>query len=236
MLRESEFFPNLTMHHLRDMLVGLANFALLSRDELDTVTDESYRPVFRLHPLVHQRVRNSVELRRNRREHYRVLMSLLLKASDPLDPDQRDHWPKWNVLVPHTAYVAKEYLASPSMEQDRTPETAAAAVELAWRSARYLVQIGWFTSACDIIAPIVEPGRPVGLDPLDPTLLKVRVEVAKAQLAIGEHRAGREHLQFVLSARQAALGDEHPETVSVREHLARATEATEEIPQPRAAS
>ncbi|MFG2110094.1 CHAT domain-containing protein [Micromonospora chersina] len=217
-LNRSPLFEGLTALDRVRVLEGINDLALVDFDVSADVTDPAFSHVLSLHPLMHAMFRDRSDVREEIGEYHRLIMQLLLAATEGQNPDDATSWPNWNVLAPHTVEAVREYLAP--QEQKHDPETVRAALELVRLTARYLITIGLPGSAYDIVDPLVRAAGAYDHDQDTPEVLALRHELGRTWLERGRPEIAEAVLRQVIADRTRVLGPRDANTLASRHKLA----------------
>ncbi|MEU6074508.1 tetratricopeptide repeat protein [Micromonospora sp. NPDC047074] len=228
-LAASPLFEGLTARQRVKVLEGIGDLALVDFDVRADGTDPAFAHVLSLHPLVHAMFRDRDEVRQHIDEYHRLVMTLLLAATEGQNPDDPAAWSNWDVLVPHVAEAVHEYLAPQRQKHD--PETVQRALELTRLAARYLIAVGLPGSAHGIVDPIVRGCAAYDHDPDRPEVLALRHELGRTWLERGQPEMAERVLREVIADRTRVLGSDDADTLASRHKLSKAIMAQRRWPQ-----
>ncbi|MFD0568429.1 tetratricopeptide repeat protein [Kitasatospora gansuensis] len=219
-LAESPLFSDFTPMKRVSVLDALADLGLIEPHLLREPQDPTLRNVVSLHPLVHGILRDDQDVRRRRLDYYGLNVRMLLAATERADPDLPDGWLVWGVVAPHAVSVARSALLGSERLGDR--QVVAAALEIARRTARYLIAAGLVGPARDLVLPIVAGCGSFGFRETDREILGLRHEKARIDLERGDPVRAEAELRLVIAERTRLLGAEATETLASRHKLAKA--------------
>ncbi|MGC4866958.1 tetratricopeptide repeat protein [Micromonospora sp. DT53] len=228
-LAESPLFKGLTGRQRVKVLEGIGNLALVDFDVREEVTDPAFAHVLSLHPLVHAMFRDRDEVREQIAEYHKLVMKLLLAATEGQNPDDSAAWTNWDVLVPHLVEAVREYLVPQKHKHD--PETVRRALELTRLTARYLIAIGLPGSAFDILDPIVRGCAAYDHDLDRPQILALRHELGRTWLERNQPEMADRVLREVIADRTRVLGSDDADTLASRHKLTKAIMAQRQWPE-----
>lgn len=203
----------------RAVLDGLATLGLIELAVLDNIDDPDLSHVLSLHPVVHGILRGDADVKRRPAEYYGLCASLLLTATEGVNPDFTESWAIWYSLVPHTVEVARAILLGASPTPDR--RVLVSALELARRTSRYLIAAGLLASARELVLDIIDRCQEFGFQPDDREILSMRHERGRLALERGDLQAAEAEFRQVIAARERVLGASHADTLASRHKLAK---------------
>lgn len=217
-LSGSPLFADFPLARREAVLRGLVRFGLVEITRRATAGEAPSDHSLALSPVVHGLLREDPDVRSRRSDYHGLITRLLLDVADPNDPDQPDSWPVWSAIAPHTIEAARTALTAGSGLADRVLLDA---LELARRTARYLIVFGLLRPARQLTRPIIVDCTGFGFVPNDREILRIRHEAGRICLEAGELAEAEAELRLVLAARERVLGPEHEDTLASAHKLAR---------------
>ncbi|AXX29910.1 alpha/beta fold hydrolase [Actinosynnema pretiosum subsp. pretiosum] len=201
-------------------LDGLADLGLVELERVDSSTSAELGRTLTIHPLVHQELRNSPEVRDRRVEHYALCLRLLADVARAHNPDITEHWATWSMIAPHAVDVTRRFLVTGPPQNDRG--AVVDALELARLTARYLIASSVVTPAEDLVESLVRGCAEYGFTPEDRELLGLRHERGRIALERGRPEDAEAELRAVIESRTRLLGFDHEDTLASRHKHAKA--------------
>ncbi|MFF8942195.1 tetratricopeptide repeat protein [Streptomyces sp. NPDC014864] len=167
-------------------------------------------PLARVHPLIRDAVPAPADLP----TAVRLLHRAVLDPGSGV-PEDEDHWPQWQTLLPHALHLA--HRAATAELPTEVVETALSCAQLA---VRYLSARTLYEAARDESLRLL-PRYEAALGPGHPGTLNTRHHLAHLLHAQGELEAARAEFEAVLAAKREALGADHESTLAGRHELGR---------------
>jgi hypothetical protein len=220
LLAESPLFSEFTALQRPTVLSGLEDLGLVNLHAIAGVDDPDLAHVLSLHPVVHGILRGDEDVQSRRADYYGLSVRMLLSATDGFDPDLPENWVIWGITAPHCLEAAKAVALGTPPLADRV--LIGSALELARRTARYLIITGLLTPAHDLVVSLIDNCRSFGLQENDVEILGLRHERARIALERGDPKAAEAQLRRIISQRGRLLSEKHPDTLASRHKLAKA--------------
>jgi Tetratricopeptide repeat len=214
-LADSPFLPGITGPRLWQALQALAGFGLIDL----TRTSDKAVPVTRLHPLVRDTSRPRPDTGPDEHTGYLQLAARLLNRAAEAEekglPEDPAMWPKWQLLVPHAAYIF-DALTSGADYPDTTIEQAAYAAGMA---ARYQAEQGLHSQSAVMQRAVLAAQLRV-LGPDHPDTLNTRYAIAYEMAELGDHDGALAEYRDLLDDELRVLGPDQQDTLVTRHGVA----------------
>jgi tetratricopeptide (TPR) repeat protein len=182
-----------------DVIKVLNKYALVTRRPADSALD--------VHRLVHQALRERLQVQGKLQHWTRRTITQLLRIFPDDDHSNRS---KWRRLLPHAQYA----LSQSPMDDDGKER-----LDLAWRCAKALYSDGRYEEAKDVQMQVMKTRKRV-LGDEHPDTLSSMDSLALTYSSQGRWKEAEELRVQLMQMMKRVLGDEHPHTLSSIANLA----------------
>lgn len=216
-LATSVLFTGVPTGQLSSAVQSLADVGLVTLSSRQGHRDPLRRRL-ELHPFAHTVFREEA-LATDSAEDYQVaILRMLEDATADQDPDLPESWAVWAAVQPHVVTLAENVTTVP-VQTPYDRRLVGAALFQARLVARYMIAVGYFEPAAELLDPLVDSCERYGFAADSEPILALRHEKGRLAIERGDYAAAEEQLRILVRDRERVLGDNHRDTWATRHKL-----------------
>ncbi|HEU5357045.1 MAG TPA: alpha/beta fold hydrolase [Actinocrinis sp.] len=216
-LASSALFTGVPTDHLSSAVQSLADVGLVTLSVRNDHQDPLRRRL-ELHPFAHMVFREEALASDRGEDYHTTVLHMLEDATKDVDPDLPESWAIWAAVALHVVTLTKNVTAVPAQARYDRRLVEAALIQ-AKRAARYMIAVGYFEPAAELLHPLIDSCSAYGFTADSEPILALRHEKGRLAIERGDYSAAEDQLRRLVDDRERVLGAGHPDTWATRHKL-----------------